>query len=208
MHHTMSERTPRTLGRLSRRVGVMLAGVLAGAVAMSGCSTSSSTSTPGSPAISGTPPAVVAPSDTSGPPAPSGDQAVPSRPQAQSPITPTETAAPQPITSVPAATAQQSVTNHPAPDTTFAGEGLTVQQAIELQKSVDGGHQPWRLDRVQVAKSFVQGRFGWTSVQTSTGAPMVVFVTNQDGSKVALHLAQPATQGDHGIWVVDSGVWS
>ncbi|MBU3067732.1 hypothetical protein KO481_40215 [Nocardia sp. NEAU-G5] len=55
----------------------------------------------------------------------------------------------------------------PAPGTTFAGEGLTAEQSTGLQNSVNGGRQPWRLDRVQVAKSFVQGRFGWISVQTS-----------------------------------------
>lgn len=208
MHHTMPERTSRTSGRLARRVGVMVLGVLAGAAVICGCSNSSTTPPLGSSAISGTTPVAVAPSGTSGAPATSGDQVAPSQPQAQSPINPSETAAPQPITSVPADTAQQPPANHPAPGTTFAGEGLTIQQATDLQKSVDGGHQPWRLDRVQVAKSFVQGRFGWTSVQTSTDAPTVVVVTNQDGSKVALNLAQPATQGDHGIWVVETGVWS
>ncbi|MGW4772887.1 hypothetical protein ACWEO2_33235 [Nocardia sp. NPDC004278] len=77
-----------------------------------------------------------------------------------------------------------------------------------MQKAVDSGHQPWRLDRIQVAKTFVQNRFGWTNVRTSGDAPTIVFVTNSDGGKVGLNLSQPATQGAHGIWVVQSGMWS
>ncbi len=203
MRCALSEHAPRTAGRLARRTGAGLLAVFAGAAVISGCSASSPSLSPGTSAISGTTSAAAGPPDTSGTPAPSHDE-TPSQAQ----ITSSQTAAPQPFTSVPATSAQQPTANHPASGTPFPGEGLTAQQATDLQGSVDGGHQPWRLDRVQVAKSFVQGRFGWTSVRTSTGAPMVVFVTDQDGSRVALHLAQPATQGDHGIWIVDSGVWS
>jgi hypothetical protein len=71
------------------------------------------------------------------------------------------------------------------------GEGLGAQQITDLQKAADSGHQPWRLDRLHVAKTFVQSRFGWTSVQTSGSAPTIVFVTNSDGGKVALNLSQP-----------------
>ncbi|MBU3063013.1 hypothetical protein KO481_15955 [Nocardia sp. NEAU-G5] len=197
----MTDRTDRLLGRFSHRAAAMLVGVFAGAAVLGGCST---TTTPASTTSS----TAVTSSDTpSGPnasPAPETSPGPPSQDQA----IPSDSVAPQPITSVPATTSQQPVTGRPAPGTTFTGEGLTAAQAADLQTAVNGGHQPWRLDRVQVAKSFVQNRFGWTSVQTSTGAPMVVFVTNQDGGKVALHLVQPATQGDHGIWMVDSGVWS
>ncbi len=112
---------------------------------------------------------------------------------------------PQPTTS---ASTQPSSTSYPPSGTPFGGEGLGAQQITDLQKAVDGGHQPWRLDRIQVAKTFVQSRFGWTSVQTSGGAPTIVFVTNSDGGKVALNLSQPATQGAHGIWIVQSGMWS
>ncbi|WP_147403820.1 hypothetical protein [Nocardia panacis] len=185
-------------------MGVILLGTLTGAAMVGGCSTSSSTSAPGSSssapgsAISAPPPVIAPPPVVVPPPAivpPSDDQTTQAPPITTSqPAPPTTTAAPQPP-------------NHPTPGTTIPGEGLTLQQAADLQKSVDNGHQPWRLDRVQVAKFFVQARFDWTNVQTSTGAPMIVFVTNQDGSKVTLHLTQPATHGDHGIWVVESGVW-
>ncbi|GAB2534345.1 hypothetical protein GCM10027167_44100 [Nocardia heshunensis] len=124
------------------------------------------------------------------PPAPTGPELPP--PTVTTPVPPVSPTTPNP---------------NPPPGTTFTGEGLTAAQATAEQQAVDNGHQPWRLDTVSVAKAFVQGRFGWTNVQTSTGAPMVVFVTNQDGSKVSLHLIQPATKGDKGIWEVDSGVW-
>ncbi|MFE3225891.1 acyl transferase [Nocardia sp. NPDC059228] len=90
---------------------------------------------------------------------------------------------------------------------TFPGEGLTAQQARDLQQGVDSGHQPWRLDRVQVAKAFVQQRFGWATVQAAADGPTSVVVTNQDGSKLTLQVGQPVTQGSGGIWVVDSGAW-
>ncbi|WP_328401788.1 acyl transferase [Nocardia sp. NBC_00403] len=118
-----------------------------------------------------------------------------------------ESPAPQPTTSASAST-QPNSSSFPPSGTPFGGEGLGAQQITDLQKAVDSGHQPWRLDRIQVAKTFVQSRFSWTSVQTSGGAPTIVFVTNSDGGKVALNLSQPATQGAQGIWVVQSGMWS
>jgi hypothetical protein len=198
MYHTT---TDRAFGRFSQRAAAMLVGVFAGAVVMGGCST---TSTPTSTTSS----AAVAPSDTSSAPNASAAPATSPGTSSQDQASPTDSVVPQPITSIPATPSQSPFTGRPAPGTTFPGEGMTSAQAADLQTAVNAGHQPWRLDRVQVAKSFAQNRFGWSSVQTSTGAPMVVFVTNQDASKVALHLVQPATQGEHGIWVVDSGVWS
>ncbi|WP_405497810.1 acyl transferase [Nocardia sp. NBC_00511] len=99
-------------------------------------------------------------------------------------------------------------TGYPPSGTTFSGENMTAGQITDLQQAVDNGHQPWRLDRVSVAKSFLQGRFGWTDVQTEFGPPTVLFVTNKDGGKLSVHLVQPATQGDNGIWEVASGTWN
>ncbi|MFJ4654636.1 acyl transferase [Nocardia sp. NPDC088792] len=151
----------------------------------------------------------VAPSRDNGAPGPSGDQAVPS--QAQSPSVPmsAETTDPQPVTSVPTTTAAAPTADHPVAGTPFPGEGLTAQQASDLQNAVNDGHQPWRLDELQVAKSFVQARFGWADAQARTG-PVAAFVivTGPDGSQVAVHCVQPVTQGSHGIWVVESGTWN
>ncbi|WP_225729996.1 MULTISPECIES: acyl transferase [unclassified Nocardia] len=183
----------RTTAPLSWRSTVTALGVLACAAAIGGCSSAQTTIRPPSTTVvtSSAPSNTVTTQESAQPPT-----VIPQSP----------TAAPQPP--APETPPQPAPNPHPSSGTSFPGEGLTPQQAADLQKSVDSGHQPWRLDRVAVAKAFVQGRFGWFDVQTSTGAPVVVFVTNRDGSRVALHLIQPATHGDHGIWEVDSGVWS
>ncbi|WP_405164627.1 acyl transferase [Nocardia sp. NBC_01499] len=177
----------RTLYPPPQRIAVILLGLLTGAIVLSGCASTSS------PASTGRSPASTTVSDT-----PVSSASAPTQPSTSAPGT----------TAAPVTSTQPAANTHPPSGTTFTGEGLTTQQASDLQQAVDNGHQPWRLDRVQVAKTFAQQRFGWSDVQAETGAPVVVFITNHDGSKVALHLAQPATRGDHGIWVVDSGVWS
>ncbi|MFI7000441.1 acyl transferase [Nocardia sp. NPDC050175] len=161
---------------------VTILGLLTCVIVISSCGTTSS------------PPA------TSRPPAPTSTTVV-------SPHSASRSAAAQPSTSAPGPSRQSASNTHPPSGTTFAGEGLTAQQSSDLQQAVDNGHQPWRLDRVQVAKVFAQQRFGWSDSQAETGAPTVVFLTGPDGSRIALHLTQPATRGDQGIWVVDSGVW-
>jgi hypothetical protein len=89
----------------------------------------------------------------------------------------------------------------------FAGEGLSDMQATELQAAVDGGHQPWRLDQARVATAFVEGRFGWTEVDSTSLGPLTILVTDRASrQRVALQVRQPARQGSGGIWVVASGV--
>ncbi|WP_405138012.1 hypothetical protein [Nocardia sp. NBC_01388] len=208
MHNSDPARGLHTRGRLNRRITVAVLGILTSAAALSGCSTTSSTT--GQPSTTST---VVSASaaPSSGAPSPSGDGSGPSQPGSDGgnppPVSPgaPESSAPQPTTSDPA---QPGSSSHPPSGTPFGGEGLSAQQVTDLQKAVDSGHQPWRLDRIQVAKTFVLGRFGWSDVQTSGNAPTIVFVTNSDGSKVGLNLYQPATQGGQGIWVVQSGMWS
>ena len=96
----------------------------------------------------------------------------------------------------------------PAPGTTFAGESIDSERAAELQMEVDQGHEPWRLDQSSVAAMFAGERFGWTDVEIALDDPHTVQVTDPDTQHVvSLQLRQPATEGDTGIWVVDSGVW-
>ncbi|MFE3195000.1 hypothetical protein ACFXHA_38755 [Nocardia sp. NPDC059240] len=209
MRTTKSDSSPRVPS--SRRLTVALSVLATGVAVLSGCSTSSS------PGPTTTPPTttVVTPTSASSTaaPAPTGTGGPEPSIVMPTPQLPTPPVVPPPFSTVPTSPSTPSTPNpstpqtNPPAGTTFTGEGLTDAQAQTEQQAVDGGHQPWRLDTVMVAKAFVQGRFGWTNVQTSTGAPMVVFVTNQDGSKVTLHLIQPATKGDKGIWEVDSGVW-
>jgi hypothetical protein len=58
---------------------------------------------------------------------------------------------------------------------------------------VDDGHQPWRLDALQVAVSFADARFGWTDADSRLLDPHTAEVTNRaTGEKARLRLAQPA----------------
>ena len=79
-------------------------------------------------------------------------------------------------------------------------------QAVELQKAVDQGHQPWRTDPAMVAQTFVLSRFGWRNVDTRLTGPHTVAVTNRGtGEIVVLQLRQPVRQGQGGIWIVTGG---
>ncbi|TSE01614.1 hypothetical protein FOS14_03530 [Skermania sp. ID1734] len=111
-----------------------------------------------------------------------------------------------PMTSAPATSAP--TTSHPLAGTRFDGEGIAGAAAQQLQQSVDAGHQPWRLDQASVARAFVRNRFNWQLDSVAFGRPNIAFVTNAaGGSRVELHLTQPAKQGNGGIWVVDYGIW-
>lgn len=188
MPYAKPDHTAPASRRPLRRLLITTLGAVTCAAALAGCTSSTTSPAPGRPTTTPSLPVTQPGEITMLPTAPP----------------PTTTAPPPPVTTAPVLPVSPV---SPSSGTTFSGEGLTPRQAADLQTAVDSGHQPWRLDQVQVAKSFVQARFGWTTVQTSMGAPMVVFVTDSDGAKVSLHLTQPATQGDHGIWVVDSGVW-
>ncbi|MFJ4655518.1 acyl transferase [Nocardia sp. NPDC088792] len=190
MPYAKPDHTAPASRHLLRRLLITAVGAATCAAAIAGCTSSTTSPAPGR-------------SPTTLPTTQSGEITMLPTAPAPTTATPSDTTTPPEVTTSLVPVSPVS----PAPGTTFSGEALTPQQATGLQTAVDSGHQPWRLDQVQVAKSFVQARFGWTNVQTSMGAPMVVFVTSSDGAKVSLHLTQPATQGDHGIWVVDSGVW-
>jgi hypothetical protein len=90
----------------------------------------------------------------------------------------------------------------------FAGEGMSQDAALALQRAVDEGHQPWRTDPEMVAQSFVSNRFGWSGdgVTTDRTAENRVIVTYRPtGAKVGLVVAQPARHGTGGIWAVIRG---
>jgi hypothetical protein len=75
----------------------------------------------------------------------------------------------------------------------------TATQVANLPTAVDGGAQPWLLDRTQVALAYAAAR-GWpdaTAVNTTGG----VTIRSSAGTHV-LTLAQPGKIGTAGIWVV------
>ncbi|MEZ7236263.1 acyl transferase [Rhodococcus sp. GXMU-t2271] len=104
------------------------------------------------------------------------------------------------------ATAYEDTTPPPT-EASFPGENLTPEEAGELQRAVDEGSQPWRLDPSLVAQAFVADRFGWSDTEARTADPHTVEVTDRaDGSIVVLQLRQPVREGADGIWVVTDGV--
>ncbi|WP_416061949.1 acyl transferase [Rhodococcus indonesiensis] len=104
------------------------------------------------------------------------------------------------------ATAYEDTTPPPT-EASFPGENLTPEEAGELQRAVDEGSQPWRLDPSLVAQAFVADRFGWSDTEARMADPHTVEVTDRaDGSIVVLQLRQPVREGADGIWVVTDGV--
>ncbi|MGK2320134.1 acyltransferase [Gordonia rhizosphera] len=131
------------------------------------------------------------------------------------PSTSTPATAPLPEqTTTPESIAPPSVPELPEPEegatesgASFPGEDLSADEAEALQRAVDAGSQPWRLEPTLVAEAFVAGRFGWNDVDARAADPHTVEVTNRvDGSIVVLQLRQPVREGSDGIWVVLDGV--
>ncbi|MFE3257301.1 acyl transferase [Nocardia sp. NPDC059091] len=192
MRSTHVSRRSIAFALVGQRAGVTVLGVLTCAAAVAGCTTTSTVSPTSQPSTT-----AAATATTTVPGSVPETTLVPTTSSvAEPPVVPTRAPSKQPESST-----------EPQAGKTFPGEGLTAQQARDLQQGVDSGHQPWRLDRVQVAKAFVQQRFGWATVQAAADGPTSVVVTNQDGSKLTLQVGQPVTQGSRGIWVVDSGAW-
>lgn len=92
---------------------------------------------------------------------------------------------------------------------------VDLRKAQELQNSVDSGHQPWRLDPVQVVLE--EGRllgFDPSAARFSllsktpgaegagTGVAKVEAV--QNNKTYLIELSQPLKQGNAGIWVIKS----
>ncbi|WML62148.1 acyl transferase [Rhodococcus sp. AH-ZY2] len=136
------------------------------------------------------------------PPGPAPTTGVPA--SSPAPVTAT-TAGSTPVPNTSSTTATEDTT--PPTDASFPGENLTPEEAGELQRAVDEGSRPWRLDPSLVAQAFVADRFGWSDTEARTADPHTVEVTDRtDGSIVVLQLRQPVREGADGIWVVTGGV--
>jgi hypothetical protein len=76
----------------------------------------------------------------------------------------------------------------------------TATQVANLQTAVDGGAQPWLLDRTQVALAYAAAR-GWPDATAVNATSAGVTIRSSAGTHV-LTLAQPGKTGTAGIWVV------
>lgn len=113
----------------------------------------------------------------------------------------THSTSPRPTTSP-----RSTTTRTPVPGK-FTGEVFSPAEVAALQSAVDAGHQPWRVDPGQVARAFVETRFGWTGSSVAMADPHTVEITDPAaGTTLVLQLRQPARLGAGGIWIVVSGV--
>jgi hypothetical protein len=79
----------------------------------------------------------------------------------------------------------------------------TAEQAANTQAGVDEGHQPWLLDAATVAVSYAGAELGWQDAGIEQVQPSTYRVTDPaSGARAELALAQPARQGEGGIWAV------
>lgn len=94
----------------------------------------------------------------------------------------------------------------PGPATTSATPvalpwpAATATQVANLQTAVDGGAQPWLLDRIQVALAYAAAR-GWPDA-TAVNTPSAGVTIRSSAGTHVLTLAQPGKTGTAGIWVV------
>lgn len=92
---------------------------------------------------------------------------------------------------------------------------VDFRRAQELQNSVDNGHQPWRLDPVQVVLE--EGRqlgfdptadrfslLSKTPVEEGSGTGVAIVEAVQNNKAYLVQLVQPVKQGNAGIWAIKS----
>lgn len=90
---------------------------------------------------------------------------------------------------------------------TVAGEALAPADVVALQRAVDRGTQPWRLDPQMTAVAFTRARFGWMMPRPERTAADTVLVDDGAGGAVSLRLVQPGRTGADGVWTVAGGTW-
>jgi hypothetical protein len=101
-------------------------------------------------------------------------------------------------------TATATAAPHSGP---VAGETLTPAALGTLQREVDHGAQPWRLDPQMTAVAFTRARFAWMMPRTERTAADTVVVDDGAGGTVSLRMVQPGRTGPDGVWTVAEGTW-
>ncbi len=91
-------------------------------------------------------------------------------------------------------------------------ENLSYAQIRDLQRQVDNGHFPWRLDYEQVVQSFLSGKgidveggeiTTLAGGGSAGGISLTYFVGEKEYSQqYSLELYQPIYKTDQGIWIV------
>lgn len=149
--------------------------------------------------------AVAALAGCGGAPAP---PAAPPVPAVAPPSAPTPRALP-PAPAAPAPDAPDARSAPAGGDEELPWPARSVTEAVELQRTVDAGAQPWLLDPTEVALSYASAVHGWGAATAAEQGPAdgggtAVDVTGPGGAVRLLVLRQPAAEGAGGIWAVAS----
>lgn len=87
-------------------------------------------------------------------------------------------------------------------------ENLTYEQIEELQKQVDEGHYPWRIDYKEVIKEFLTVKGikvdGGTINVLTEGLTNIDATFTTEDTEYLIDLFKPFIRADKGIWVVRS----
>jgi hypothetical protein len=154
------------------RIGLLVAGPLTAGLLLAGCGASA-----------GAPPVLAA------------TAAVPS-----TTATPSTTA--EPSTTATLVAVEPTPTTERSSPVMLPWPAATPAEAADLQRSVDGGAEPWLLDPVEVASAYAAAARGWTDAD-AVPAPGGKTVEISNGEhRMSVSLAQPGRAGDGGIWVV------
>ncbi len=87
-------------------------------------------------------------------------------------------------------------------------ENMSYAQLRDLQRQVDNGHFPWRIDYEQVVVSFLSGKGidvegGEISELAGGGSSGGISLTYSiQGKEYVIELFQPIDTSEHGIWIV------
>jgi hypothetical protein len=91
---------------------------------------------------------------------------------------------------------------------------IDSQDTAAMQASVDQGHQPWRLDPLEVARAD-SGQYGFDrdadafvllskEYAEGPGTYLADVRATHGGVNYLIRLIQPEKQGESGIWVINS----
>ena len=87
-------------------------------------------------------------------------------------------------------------------------ENLSYEQIEDLQKQVDEGHYPWRIDYEEVIKEFFAAKGLEVDNGTITilegGYKNILVTFSVENKEYLVDLFKPFSRADNGIWVVRS----
>ena len=85
-------------------------------------------------------------------------------------------------------------------------ENMSYAQIRDLQRQLNNGHFPWRMDYEQVVKNFLSGKGidieSGKITELAGGADSVSLTYSVKGKEYIIELFKPIDTSEHGIWIV------